>query len=75
MSNYLRLLDFFLDTDKEPDVSRIICMVTLVDSKFNNVEKNNGFDFRICGIKMTAVAGTFRKNKNILKICSKDRVF
>jgi hypothetical protein len=47
----------------------------MVDSKFNNVEKNDGFDFRIFGIKMTAVAGTFRKNKNILKVRSKDRVF
>ena len=47
----------------------------MVDTKFNNVEKNDGFDFGVFGIKMTAVAGKFRKNKNISKIRSKDRVF
>jgi hypothetical protein len=31
----------------------------MVDSKFNNVEKNDGFDFGIFGFKMTAMAGTF----------------
>ena len=48
----------------------------MVDSKFNNVEKkNDGFDFRIFGIKKNRRGWDFQKNKNILKIRSKDRVF
>ena len=38
-------------------------------------KKNDGFDFGIFGIKMTAFPPPIRKNKNILKIRSKDKVF
>ena len=48
----------------------------MVDSKFNNVEKkNDGFDFGIFGIKMTAFLASFRKNKNILKIALRTKFF
>ena len=42
----------------------------MVDTKFNNGEKNDGCDFGIFDIKMTAVVGMFRKamNELILKL-------
>ena len=59
---------------------RDLCGFSLADNQLlipNSItsENNDRFDFRIFSIKMTAVAERSRKNKNIFKIRSKDKVF